>query len=281
MFNLGQTYHRKSEIHALYEGQSQGGISTPASVSAIFIFTGDAGEKHGYEDHFTEEGIFHYTGEGQVGDMEMVRGNKAIYESPKTGKAIHVFEYVKKAYVRYNGLAECIGYHEEQKLDRKGNLRNAFVFHLLMKSEGETELAPAALTSESDLNKALSKVRQKLRKKKTLDELREAALQTAPNTASEAERKVVNYYRSESLKKYVRARAGGKCEGCDREAPFQSNSGPYLEAHHVHRRADGGPDHPANVIAVCPNCHREAHYSLHATEFNQALIEKLRRIEPS
>ncbi|CAM3079635.1 hypothetical protein VINE108274_16870 [Vibrio neptunius] len=34
--------------------------------------------------------------------MEMVRGNKAIYESSKTGRAIHVFEYVKKAYVRYN-----------------------------------------------------------------------------------------------------------------------------------------------------------------------------------
>ncbi|PSW14391.1 HNH endonuclease [Photobacterium rosenbergii] len=278
-FEIGKIYHRKSEIHGPYKGQAQGGISTPSDFDVIFIFTGDGGEQHGYADHFTEEGIFHYTGEGQVGDMEMVRGNKAIRDSGKTGRIIHVFEYVKKAYVRYNGKAECIGYHEEQKPDREGNMRNAFVFHLMMNSSDEAVIEPTSLTSEVESDKATKEVKKKLRKLKSLEDLREAALQTSPKTSTESERKVVNYYRSEALKAYVLARSGGKCEGCGDDAPFKSKKGPYLEPHHVHRLADGGPDHPKNVIAVCPNCHRRAHYSIDAVEYNNSLIEKLSHIE--
>lgn len=280
MFKIGKEYHRQSEIHGVYKGQAQGGISTPSSLNAIFIFTGDAGEQHGYSDHFTDDGIFHYTGEGQVGHMEMVRGNKAIRDSATNSRVIHVFEYVKKAYVRYNGEADCIGYHEEQKPDSEGNMRNAFVFHLVMRSEGEIELVPDELQNIEDPVEAKKLINRKLKKLKTLDELRNAALQTAPKKSSEQTRQVTNYYRSEALKNYVRARAKGVCEGCDTPAPFETKKGPYLEPHHVYRLADGGPDHPHNVIAVCPTCHRRAHYALDATQFNNLLINKLKQIEP-
>ena len=45
-------------------------------------------------------------------------------------------------------------------------------------------------------------------------------------------------------------------------APFITPDGQlYLEVHHIERLSDGGPDHPRWVVAVCPNCHRRAHYA--------------------
>lgn len=45
------------------------------------------------------------------------------------------------------------------------------------------------------------------------------------------------------------------------------------------RLADGGADLPQNVIALCPTCHRKAHYSLGHLEFNNKLINKVAAIE--
>ncbi|MBN8476308.1 MAG: HNH endonuclease [Sulfuritalea sp.] len=60
----------------------------------------------------------------------------------------------------------------------------------------------------------------------------------------------------------VLSRAKGVCQACKKPAPFlkKSDGEPYLEAHHVKQLADGGEDTVENAIAVCPNCHRKAHY---------------------
>jgi predicted HNH restriction endonuclease len=60
----------------------------------------------------------------------------------------------------------------------------------------------------------------------------------------------------------VLARATGVCESCHASAPFLrgSDGTPYLEVHHQVRLADGGEDTILNARALCPNCHRRAHY---------------------
>lgn len=136
MFEIGKEYKRKEDIHGVYSGQSQGGISTPKNHPVVFIFTSEAGEQHGYKDEYRDDGVFWYTGEGQIGDMKMVAGNKAIFEHAHNHKIIHVFEYTRKAFVRYIGTAECLGYHEEIRPDREGEDRVAFVFHLDIDSIG-------------------------------------------------------------------------------------------------------------------------------------------------
>lgn len=57
-------------------------------------------------------------------------------------------------------------------------------------------------------------------------------------------------------------RAKGICEGCARPAPFDrlTDNTPYLEVHHRIPLAQHGPDIVENAIALCPNCHREAHH---------------------
>ena len=46
---------------------------------------------------------------------------------------------------------------------------------------------------------------------------------------------------------------------------------PFLEVHHLRQLADRGSDTVSNAVALCPNCHREAHYG----EKSKALIARL------
>lgn len=262
MFELNKEYHRKSEIHDIYGGQQRGGISTPGRFPFVLLFTSDEGEQYGYHDDFVE-GVFHYTGEGQSGDMQMNKGNRAILEHSKQGKKLHVFGATKKGFVRYWGEAECLGYEEVTRPDAAGVNRRAYVFHLdLSAGVAKGVQSPKANYTEPNL---------KTLKKKSLNELRAAALEPSVVNSAPKEKKQLAYYRSEALKLYVIARSKGFCEACHSAAPFKTNTGPYLECHHMHRVADGGPDHPENVIALCPNCHRKAHYAVDAKIFNEGL----------
>lgn len=74
-FITGKTYQRRQDIHDVYGSQRQDGISTPAQHPAIFIFTGAAGKIYDYRDEFRSGGTFWYTGEGQVGGIQMVEIN--------------------------------------------------------------------------------------------------------------------------------------------------------------------------------------------------------------
>lgn len=115
----------------------------------------------------------------------------------------------------------------------------------------------------------------------SLDELRKVALLNARSKLIRKETRAVYRARSLAIRLYVLRRANGRCESCGARAPFAKPDGtPYLEPHHTSRLADDGPDHPAKVIAVCPNCHRHAHYAEDSKLFNDGLKKKLSRLEP-
>lgn len=64
----------------------------------------------------------------------------------------------------------------------------------------------------------------------------------------------------------VLVRAKGYCEQCKNAAPFlrAKDGTPYLEVHHIVQLSQGGEDSVSNAIALCPNCHREAHFGVSA-----------------
>ena len=274
MFLIGQEYHRKSEIHEIYGGQRQGGISTPSKSKNIFIFTSDNGKQYGYKDEYQKDGLFWYTGEGQIGDMEIKGGNKAIFNHMREGKTLHLFEYTKKAYVRYIGITEYVDSHLENRPDNNGNFRKAIIFHLFVN--------PLTVETKSTNNQdPLSYAPPTLKDltTKSIDELRAAALIPTPHDGNSKLKSSISYYRSLAIKRYVMSRSLGTCESCHSKAPFFTSKGPYLECHHVNRIADGGPDIPENVIALCPNCHKKAHYSKDKIPFNQSLKSRALELE--
>jgi 5-methylcytosine-specific restriction endonuclease McrA len=70
--------------------------------------------------------------------------------------------------------------------------------------------------------------------------------------------------------------SGSRCPACARSSPYQrtewrqlaaqvvmrdgacvrcGSRGPFLSAHHVIPRLEGGPDHPDNLETLCVSCH--------------------------
>ena len=85
---------------------------------------------------------------------------------------------------------------------------------------------------------------------------------------------------STAIHSYAIQRSKGICESCDEAAPFTTKNGrPYLEVHHLIPISKGGPDHPENVAAVCPNCHRRTEKSQDSDEFNNAIIKRITQKE--
>jgi len=66
------------------------------------------------------------------------------------------------------------------------------------------------------------------------------------------------------------ALACGYCEICELPAPFNTNAGrPFLEVHHKKPLAEGGKDTVENTVALCPNCHSEAHFGIDRDKFRK------------
>jgi 5-methylcytosine-specific restriction protein A len=99
-FTVGEVYDRRQHIHLRYGGSFQSGIAPSSVAGAIFIFSGDTGSQYGYADaeEVDAQGVrsYSYTGEDQVGDMEFVRGNRAILDHSNYGRALHLFRSLGK-----------------------------------------------------------------------------------------------------------------------------------------------------------------------------------------
>jgi 5-methylcytosine-specific restriction protein A len=272
MFVPGEFYRRR-DLHAKYGGQRQGGISTPTRHPMIFLFTGESGHQYGYHDGPRDDGTFWYTGEGQVGDMQMKSGNQAISNHELNGKTLYLFEIVRKGgQVQYLGEATYLDHHVEVAPDRNNTPRKAIVFRLSLDSVANGPEHPTVETNKAKENRALWEM--------PLEKLRDLAASALPKDATPKQRIVNTYYRSEGVRVYVLRRANGRCEACDAPAPFATKQGqPYLEPHHIRRRADGGPDHPRWVAGICPNCHRRVHFAKDGAEYNERLAVRVGGIE--
>lgn len=126
---LGKEYKR-STIHEAYGGQRQGGISTPTKFKYIFIFSNKSGKTYGYEDGWYADNTFYYTGQGQIGDMQFVRGNKEILNQRENGKEILLFSETKKSYYKYSAKLNFVDYNFIQTKDRNKQNRKAIQFIL-------------------------------------------------------------------------------------------------------------------------------------------------------
>lgn len=87
-------------------------------------------------------------------------------------------------------------------------------------------------------------------------------LSDAPRIPERVQIISIGYRRNADVIVAVLNRASGVCERCGKNAPFirRSDGTPFLEVHHRTPLAEGGEDTVGNAVALCPNCHREAHY---------------------
>lgn len=261
-FEKGLHYKRRS-IHELYGGQQQGGISTPKNYPFIFIFTGESGKQYGYRDGWSEDfTLYKYTGEGQMGNMEFIKGNKAIRDHLHNNKTIYLFKYVSSGTVEFIAEMTYVDYEIHMAPDNSENLRRTIQFHLKRTDNTDQELEDISFANYS------------------LKELRRLAeKQVSVDTKHRISTNIV-LKRAKAIKLYALKRANGYCESCNNEAPFvKPNGEPFLEVHHLRKLSDGGIDDPENVAAICPNCHRRVHYSKDSILYNDQLIINIKEKE--
>jgi predicted restriction endonuclease len=84
------------------------------------------------------------------------------------------------------------------------------------------------------------------------------------NDPESIERHLITTYRvlrDTALARRIKADNDYKCQLCGNRIMLSEND-PYAEAHHVKPLGapHNGPDHPGNIVCLCPNCHVKLDY---------------------
>ncbi|MFC8453878.1 HNH endonuclease [Kitasatospora sp. NPDC057223] len=93
---------------------------------------------------------------------------------------------------------------------------------------------------------------------------------------------VTRQQRSRVLRDLVIQRSGGRCE--NPACPFPefvettTSGAPVLDVDHVQDLKLGGEDHPANMIALCPNCHAVKTRGARSDDLRQELLPVARAL---
>ena len=93
----------------------------------------------------------------------------------------------------------------------------------------------------------------------------------APDRAS---RYTTTFKRDDKVRQFVISRTKGMCELCGKLGFLRPSGQYYIETHHIIYLSKNGPDTPQNVIGLCPDHHREAHFGADA----EALESKMNDI---
>lgn len=81
--------------------------------------------------------------------------------------------------------------------------------------------------------------------------------------------------RSAKVRQMAMLRSQGICEWCYKPGFMKHDGQVYLESHHVVPLSEGGNDHVSNVIALCPNDHRMAHYGVRREAMAQEMLVRI------
>ncbi len=141
-------------------------------------------------------------------------------------------------------------------LDFKTDIDGSKWFELKKIESGDEAVYVERDYLEANLNDSVSKA-----KRDTKSE-RASRLINAPKIPKQVIVVSLGFVRNADVIAEALARSAGICEACNKPAPFnrKSDGTPYLEVHHKLPLAQGGEDSIANAVAICPNCHRQAHF---------------------
>lgn len=277
-FVPGAEYRRGELLAFVGSKQAQSGVLWGPLEPGCLICTsgGRHGKKVGYTDEPMRDGTWLYFGQGQEGDQSLSNAANAKLASGERSVLLFTTREPSSREIAANGgygkLFAFRGSFNVSAVEmvvpdsgpRKGN--RLLRFRLLPADDGAgsvTNFVNGADESPIDLRALQGQL----------------ALDTSTPIA--ARLSVAEYkQRSAAVHRYALLRAAGRCEGCSLPAPFLDKEGrPFLEVHHILRLADDGLDAPANVAAICPNCHRAVHHSRDRLDLSQQIAERVAEAE--
>lgn len=198
---LGAVYQRAA-LHERFGGNNTAGIVPSKSEPVVLLFHTEEGAQQFYGDGFDCEGVYWYSGMGELGDMKWNYANRAVRDHLQDGRDLYLFERAQRqgGLWRLAHLMHCLGHREEARNDREGTLRLAIIFGLVAVEEGA---GPDEVMTEVG----------------TRQEIQLTALRAAASANGEADAalgvRITNVYlRSAAIRAYALTRAGGRCDAC-------------------------------------------------------------------
>ncbi|MCK8607261.1 HNH endonuclease [Apilactobacillus ozensis] len=219
-----------------------------------------------YSDIWQKD-ILLYSGMGQSGDQSMEYSqNRTLKESNSNGVKVFLFMYIKTNVYKYFGrvkLAENYPpFYRDELVEGTNNTRKVAVFPLQF-IEDISKIYSLNGEVDKEVKKDYSNQKNKKYSKFQISKLIAKAKKQQFYKTKPVPEKTVNELvplRNLSIVELARLFAHGKCQLCNKNAPFCEKDGtPFLEVHHIQWLSKGGPDTIDNVIAICPNCHRRMH----------------------
>ncbi len=279
VFEVGREYARSQLLAVVGSKQRQSGIIWgPGDPSCVIITSGGRHSKSaGYGDAKNADGTWNYFGQGENGDQNpdspanrlLIEGQRSVLlftTRHPTAREVQA-QGGYSSFYKHEG-AFLVGSWEFYIPDtgrRSGD--KLILFHLVPVKEALTTAVDDDTDYLAGEDLALKPLREKLLK-------REQGPKRGYVTTREFRKG------SDQIRVYARLRAEGTCENCEKDAPFMDKNGqPFLEVHHINRLADDGPDIPVNVAAICPNCHREAHFGRDPSAFRERLRRRIHEKE--
>ena len=264
---LPGTVISNKELCNIFKCSHQGGMRRSHKMNCLVLVSDYT--KGIYEDRWTKDGIFLYTGMGLKGNQSLdFMQNKTLAESPKKNIDLYLFEVFSPGQYQLQGKVYLASNpYQENQYDMDNHIRSVWIFPLRLLERKE----PLAIPEETySVNKK--------RKEKNARMLSFQALkQRLENYNPEPSMRIIQSTqldRNPHISEYAKMRANGSCELCNKNAPFNDSNGiPFLETHHIKWLSQGGLDSIENTVALCPNCHRKMHILNHRSD-----IDKLNNI---
>jgi 5-methylcytosine-specific restriction enzyme A len=276
MFVISNEYDRDMLLDFIGSKQGQTGIIWGSKEPGCVIITsgGRGGKRAGYKDEPKKDGSILYIGQGEKGDQDpnkfsnslLIKGERTIlFFSTREPNAQEVRERGnhRKVY-KFEGFYQVAAW--DFFIPKEGKRANDKLLQFLLVPANNIYNIQSSTVTEPTID---------LQKDKpSLEELK-GRIEKKDSKPTKGKLSTREYFiRSQEIIDYAIARANTYCERCNKLAPFINTLDiPYLEVHHIFRLADDGPDAAENVAAICPNCHREAHYGKEKDKIREYLAK--------
>ena len=128
----GQVLSNK-ELYEFFKTKPQGGMRRSNKTNSLVLISKKIkGDESIYYNSLKKDGLYHYTGMGQLGDQSLTyRQNKTLAESNINGINLFLFEVYQPKEYTFLGRVKLEGQpYQEIQLDAENNKRNVWIFPL-------------------------------------------------------------------------------------------------------------------------------------------------------
>ena len=142
--SIGETFTR-DELMNLFKISGQSGMMKTNSLDALVLTTSPTNGT--YKDSDIENGKIIYTGEGLIGDQELNKNNKTLFDSYTNNTPVYLFTKDKYRRYTFEGRVElCDNPYQIEETDSNREIRKVWKFplHVLYPEEN--------ITTETDEN---------------------------------------------------------------------------------------------------------------------------------